>query len=68
MTAPPSKNEEIGSECPTPSLELFVSHGVVIVPVLTVAQAASPPAVFLQSTPCATGVLPSEPLAPPFQR
>src|SRR5436305_14722161 len=63
---PASKNSDVCRLFPTPSTLLEVRHGVVIVPVLTVAQAASSPAVFLQSTPWATGLAPSEPVAPPF--
>src|SRR5690242_13448471 len=73
---PPSKNSDVWRLWPTPCDLLEVSHGVVIVPPvpllapLTVAQATSalPPSWVLQSPPRATGVLPSEPLAPPFQR
>jgi hypothetical protein len=73
---PPSKNSEVRKLWPTPSCLFAVSHGVEIVPPvplvgpLTVAQATSlvPPLCVLQSPPSATGVVPSEPFAPPFQR
>src|SRR5207245_520960 len=66
---PPSKNSE--TSFVEPPFLFAVSQGGSSVPFvgsLTVAHAASPPRVDLQSTPCATGVVPSEPVAPPFQR
>src|SRR5262245_44956710 len=63
---PPSKNSDVLRVWPTsvPGLTfLAVSQGVVMVFVLDVAQVASPAVVSgdVQSTPCATGVVFSEP-------
>ena len=72
--SPPSKNSETWRVLPTPSVLFAVSHGVVIavliarVPEFVVAQVASPGPVDLQSTPWATEVVPSVPVASPFQR
>src|SRR3954469_17980831 len=73
-STPPSKNSEVRSWWPGPSILLEVSHGVLIRPfvplvrLLVVAQAVSRALVVLQSTPWATGVVPSDPPAPPFHR
>ena len=65
---PPSKNSATRRLLPGPSCLLDVSHGVVIVPVLTLPQTVSLPAVVSQSTPAAIGSGFSEPSAPPSQR
>ena len=73
-STPPSKNSEVRSVLPGPSCLFDVGHGVVIEvlmgngPEFVVAQTASSPAVDLQSTPCAAGVVLSAPPAPPSQR
>src|SRR4051812_4625522 len=69
---PPSKNSDVRSLLPTPSLKLAVCHGTVIVPlvplavVFETAQAESPGGVFAlrQSTPAPMGVVLREPGTP----
>src|SRR5262249_26160053 len=61
---PPSKNCAVGRLLPTPVVLAAVSQGTVIGASFAVAQTVSltPVAGSRQSTPCATGVVPREPI------